>query len=108
VLVLDMGVPVRIVDVAQHLMEIAGHRTSIVYTGLRQGEKLHEELFGDAELDVRPVHPSIAHVTVPPLSREQLASLSEPPDPAVVMDVLTRAKPLIVVDRPAMVPMESV
>jgi FlaA1/EpsC-like NDP-sugar epimerase len=100
VLVLDMGVPVRIVDVAQHMMEIYGHCTSIVYTGLREGEKLHEELFGNGELDVRPVHPSIAHVTVPPLSREQLAGLSELPDPAVAMNILTRAKPWIVSPRP--------
>lgn len=100
VLVLDMGVPVRIVDVARNLMEIAGRRTSIVYTGLREGEKLHEELFGDAELFVRPVHPSIAHVTVPPLSGEQLAGLFEPPDPAVAMDTLTRAEPWIVSPRP--------
>jgi FlaA1/EpsC-like NDP-sugar epimerase len=100
VLVLDMGVPVRIVDLAQHMMEIYGHSTSIVYTGLREGEKLHEELFGNGELDVRPVHPSIAHVTVPPLSREQLAGLSELPDPAVAMNILTRAKPWIVSPRP--------
>ena len=62
---LDMGAPVRIADVARQLMEIAGRTTEIVYTGLRQGEKLHEELFGDGEVDRRPIHPSISHVEVP-------------------------------------------
>ena len=45
---------------------------SIVYTGLRAGEKLHEDLFSDDEDDVRPVHPLISHVDVPPLPREAI------------------------------------
>ena len=67
-LVLDMGEPVRILDVAHQLMEIAGQGIDIVYTGLREGEKLHEELFGDGEIGQRPFHPLISHVDVPPLS----------------------------------------
>ena len=66
-LVLDMGDPVRIQDVAHQLMEVAGRGVEIVYTGLRDGEKLHEELFGDGEVDTRPAHPAISHVDVPPL-----------------------------------------
>ena len=51
-LVLDMGEPVRIADVARQLVEQApGAPVEIVYTGLRPGEKLHEELFGDGEHD---------------------------------------------------------
>jgi FlaA1/EpsC-like NDP-sugar epimerase len=67
-LVLDMGDPVRIEDLARQLMRIAGRTVRIVHTGLRQGEKLHEELFGDGERDVRPIHPAVSHVAVPPLS----------------------------------------
>ncbi len=67
-LVLDMGEPVRILDVAHQLMEIAGQGVDIVYTGLRGGEKLHEELFGDGEVGRRPAHPLISHVDVPALS----------------------------------------
>ncbi len=64
-LVLDMGQPVRIADVAQQLIEMADSDARIVFTGLRDGEKLHEDLFGDDEPDERPVHPQVSHVRVP-------------------------------------------
>jgi FlaA1/EpsC-like NDP-sugar epimerase len=51
-LVLDMGRPVRILDLARTLMKLSGVReddVKIEFTGLRQGEKLHEELFYDYE-----------------------------------------------------------
>lgn len=67
VLVLDMGEPVRIADIAKQLTALAGRSVQILYTGLRDGEKLHEELFGEAESDHRPVHPSVSHVAAPPL-----------------------------------------
>ncbi len=52
VLVLDMGEPVRIVDVAKRLIARSrSRRSSIVYTGLRPGEKLHEALLGAGEQD---------------------------------------------------------
>lgn len=66
-LVLDMGEPVRIADVARMLIARANRQVDIVYTGLRPGEKLHEVLLGDGERDVRPAHPLISHVRVPPL-----------------------------------------
>ncbi len=67
-LVLEMGEPVRIVDVARQLIEMAHRDVEIVFTGLRDGEKLHEELLGTGEVDERPYHPRISHVTVPPLA----------------------------------------
>lgn len=66
-LVLDMGQPVRIDDVARRLAAQSGRPVEIVYTGLRPGEKLHEELLGDGETDLRPLHPLITHVPVPPI-----------------------------------------
>ncbi len=67
VLVLDMGEPVRIVDVARRLIVHSGQDVEIVFTGLRPNEKLHEDLFFDTETGSRPHHPLISHVTVPPL-----------------------------------------
>jgi FlaA1/EpsC-like NDP-sugar epimerase len=67
VLVLDMGEPVRIADVARQLARAASSPIDIVFTGLRPGEKLHEQLFDEDEEDIRLVHPLIAHVPVPPL-----------------------------------------
>jgi FlaA1/EpsC-like NDP-sugar epimerase len=52
ILVLDMGEPVRIVDMAKTLIRLSGisrDQVKIVYTGLRAGEKLFEELFYDFE-----------------------------------------------------------
>lgn len=52
VMVLDMGEPVRIVDLARDLIRLAGHTTdeiAIAFTGLRPGEKLYEELLADTE-----------------------------------------------------------
>ena len=66
-LVLDMGEPVTIADVAQHLVDWSARDIDIVFTGLHSGEKLHEELFGAGEIDRRPVHPLISHVHVPPV-----------------------------------------
>jgi FlaA1/EpsC-like NDP-sugar epimerase len=70
VLVLDMGNPVRILDVAERLAEQSEHPVEIVFTGLRAGEKLHETLFGIDEIDTRPNHPLVSQVPVPPMSFE--------------------------------------
>jgi FlaA1/EpsC-like NDP-sugar epimerase len=53
VFVLDMGEPVRIVDLAENMIKLAGFEPvkdiAIEFTGIRPGEKLHEELFGAEE-----------------------------------------------------------
>jgi FlaA1/EpsC-like NDP-sugar epimerase len=67
VLVLDMGEPVRIADVAQYLIAQSEQDIGILFTGLRPGEKLEEDLFGQGETDVRPSHPLISQVAVPPI-----------------------------------------
>ena len=79
-LVLDMGEPVRIEDVARQLIEQSGENIEIIYTGLRDGEKMHEQLFGETEIDERPCHPLVSHVSVPEIShRRVLAAPSDLP-----------------------------
>ena len=73
VLVLDMGTPVRIEDMARQLIERAGGGVDIVHTGLRPGEKLHEQLFSTHEQGEPRSHPLISHVSVAPLSTRQVA-----------------------------------
>jgi FlaA1/EpsC-like NDP-sugar epimerase len=67
VLVLDMGEPVRIVDLARDLIRLSGHsldEIAIQFSGLRPGEKLFEELLADGD------------TTLPtPVSRLRLAKL---------------------------------
>lgn len=72
VLILDMGRPVKILDVAERMIAMSGRDIDIVFTGLREGEKLHEELFGATEHDERPFHPQITHTAVQPLAPEDL------------------------------------
>lgn len=72
VLILDMGEPVRILDVAERMIEMSGKDIDIVFTGLRPGEKIHEELIGVNESDERPIHPKISHASVSVLSPDRL------------------------------------
>ena len=78
VLVLDMGEPVKIDDVARQMAGQADRPIEIVYTGLREGEKLHEVLLGTDEHPVPGPHPMITHVAAVPL------------DPAAVADLVPR------------------
>ncbi|WP_199853870.1 nucleoside-diphosphate sugar epimerase/dehydratase [Plantactinospora sp. BB1] len=89
-LVLDMGEPVRIDDLARRLAAQVPDPPAIVYTGLRPGEKLHEDLFGAAEADVRPRHPLISHVPVPALSPAEVAALDPFDDPEKIIAHLAR------------------
>ena len=85
---LDMGEPVKIVDVARRLVAEADRPIEIVFTGLRPGEKMHEVLFSDGETDHRLHHPLISHCDVPALSAADVASVAE-------ADLATVAPPLV-------------
>jgi FlaA1/EpsC-like NDP-sugar epimerase len=68
VMVLDMGSPVKIDEVARTLIDLSGRTDiEIVYTGLRPGEKLTEDLFTPGEEIERSAHPLISQVYVPSL-----------------------------------------
>ena len=69
VLVLDMGEPVRIVDLAQQLIRLSGHAPEdipIVFSGLRPGEKLFEEMLADSDTTIAT-----------PIARLRIARLRE-------------------------------
>ncbi len=62
VFVLDMGEPVKIVDLARNLIKLSGFtekEMEIIYSGMRPGEKLFEELLGEDEVHEEQIYPMI-------------------------------------------------
>ena len=75
-LVLDMGEPVLIEDLAKRVIALSGRDDiEIVYTGLRDGEKAEEVRLAAGELDSRPGHPLISQVPISPISLEHVRSI---------------------------------
>ena len=70
--VFDMGKPVRIADLAQRMIDLSGAKNiKILYTGLREGEKLYEELLASKENTIPTPHPNIMVAQVPEYPYEQ-------------------------------------
>ncbi len=62
VYVLDMGEPIKIVQLARDMIRLSGHdedEIKLVFTGLRPGEKLYEELLADADRTLPSAHPRL-------------------------------------------------
>lgn len=60
IFIFDMGQPVRIADLAQRMIDLSGAKNiEIKFTGLRDGEKLYEEVLNDAEFTKETPHPKI-------------------------------------------------
>lgn len=81
ILVLDMGKPVRILDLARTLIRMSGlteHEVRITYSGIRRGEKLSEELFYDSEIRLPTMLPKVMCAeTILPSWPDLRRSLSE-------------------------------
>jgi len=83
VFVLDMGEPVKILDLAKNLIRLSGKElgvdAEIVFTGLRPGEKLHEELILEGEDVMRTSHPKVMKLigseSMPPAWARRLEEL---------------------------------
>jgi len=104
IFVLDMGEPVRIVDLARQMIRLAGlvpeEDIKIEFTGLRPGEKLHEELFHDAEAAVPTANPALrlaaprtADYAVLARSIDELEEQARAANEARVIDLLQRLVP---------------
>ncbi|HEX2345572.1 MAG TPA: nucleoside-diphosphate sugar epimerase/dehydratase [Gaiellaceae bacterium] len=76
VYVLDMGEPVKIVDLADTMIRLSGKepgaQIAIEFVGARPGEKLHEELWSDSETVTPSTHEAILLVTRPPIDQQWL------------------------------------
>ncbi|SIO55428.1 NDP-sugar epimerase, includes UDP-GlcNAc-inverting 4,6-dehydratase FlaA1 and capsular polysaccharide biosynthesis protein EpsC [Singulisphaera sp. GP187] len=81
IFVLDMGEPVRVHDLARDLIRLSGLREGrdieIVFSGLRPGEKLYEELYEDEETRLATPHPKIFSAQHRPCSPDRLKAQFE-------------------------------
>ena len=87
-LVLDMGEPVRIYDVARQLAASKTPKIPIEFTGLRPGEKLHEDLFCAHEIPQQSSHDLIRSVDVPEIDPCEVRDLDPTQCRAAVLDTL--------------------
>jgi FlaA1/EpsC-like NDP-sugar epimerase len=98
IFVLDMGEPVRIVDLARNMILLSGRDPdrdiAIEYVGARPGEKLHEELWSENESVAGTGHPKIRLVTRPAISAswlgDELADLEGMVERGETLDLVAR------------------
>ncbi|MEI4768796.1 nucleoside-diphosphate sugar epimerase/dehydratase [Psychrobacillus sp. FJAT-51614] len=80
VFVLDMGEPVKIVDLAKNLINLSGYEENeigIKFSGIRPGEKLYEELLNENEIQSRFIFPKIHIGKASPISERELEYVLE-------------------------------
>ncbi|HSK15784.1 MAG TPA: nucleoside-diphosphate sugar epimerase/dehydratase [Gaiellaceae bacterium] len=103
VFVLDMGKPVKIVDLARNMIRLSGMEPerdiAVEFIGVRPGEKLREELWGDGEKAVPTAHPKIMRAACRPVDpawlEEELAELEHLVDAGETIEVVARLGELV-------------
>jgi FlaA1/EpsC-like NDP-sugar epimerase len=115
VFVLDMGEPVRIVDLAEQMIRLSGRgvdEIGIEYVGSRPGEKLHEELWAAGERVVETAHPKIRRVTGPVVDAvwldEELRELGQLVEAGETLQAVSRLAAMVRAPRYAVAAADSV
>ena len=98
VYVLDMGTPVKIIDLARDMIRLSGKEPdrdiAIEFVGVRPGEKLHEELWGDGEDPAPTQHPKILRCATQPVDplwlEVELAELERLVEAGETVEVVSR------------------
>ena len=103
-LVLDMGDPVPIVQLAQQLIHASGKDVEIVFSGLRPGEKLHEDLFAPGEDSALTSHHLIRGVPVIPVAAEELPAQRSLLSDAQLLEAMTAVCGAMETHEPAAAP----
>jgi FlaA1/EpsC-like NDP-sugar epimerase len=103
VFVLDMGEPVRIIDLAMQMIRLSGKEPErdirVEIVGARPGEKLHEELWGEGETAMPTSHPKIMRVSGPIIDaawlQEELETLDGLVRQGETLEVVSRLSSMI-------------
>jgi FlaA1/EpsC-like NDP-sugar epimerase len=98
VFVLDMGEPVRIIDLAMQMIRLSGKEPErdihIEVVGARPGEKLHEELWGEGETVAETTHPKIKRASRPAIDavwlEDELVELERLVDEGDTLELVSR------------------
>jgi FlaA1/EpsC-like NDP-sugar epimerase len=103
IFVLDMGEPVRILDLARNMIRLSGKEpdrdVAIDFIGARAGEKLHEELWGEGETVGETSHPKIKRATRPPIDAawldDELAVLERLVEEGDTLELVSRLSAIV-------------
>jgi FlaA1/EpsC-like NDP-sugar epimerase len=103
VYVLDMGEPVKILDLARNMVRLSGKEPdadiAIEFVGVRPGEKLHEELWNEGEIVGPTKHPKIMRATREPVAadwlEEELEELEHMVERGETLDVVSKLATMI-------------